>query len=327
MSKENMNLISVIIPVYNVEKYLEECLRSVIAQTYSHLEIILVNDGSTDSSPEICDAYAQKDSRVQVIHKKNGGLSDARNEGIQISNGSFITFIDSDDIVIPDFIEKMLGAALAIKAEVVECNFQKFYDEDLSFSIKNEGEKSEPRSFSTELALKLLLEDRLRQMACAKIFDKKIIEGIFFEKGKIHEDEFWMYQIFGKALKVVKIEEILYLYRQQPESIMGKKYQLKRLDAIEAFNRQIVYMQKYFPSLVPVAVRRLFYGILFHYHHLTVSKIDVDKTSRKMLLRNLRSYRAPKFIKTWKSKDLFWFQLFLIQPGFCVWVRKTLGMV
>lgn len=322
-----MNLVSIVIPVYNVEKYLEECLNAVVSQTYRHLEIIVVNDGSTDNCPAICDAYAQKDLRIKVIHKENGGLSDARNEGILISNGSFITFIDSDDVVASDFIEKMLEAAVANKAEVVECNFQKFYDGDLPLSIKIEEEKSEPRSFSTELALQLLLEDRLRQMACAKIFDKKILEGILFEKGKIHEDEFWMYQIFGKASKVVKIEEILYLYRQQPESIMGKKYQLKRLDAIEAFNRQIIYVQKYFPALLPVAGKRLFYGTLFHYHQLKISKVDIDQNARKMLHDNLLGYRNSKYTRTWKTKDLFWFQLFLFHPGFCVWVRKCLGMV
>lgn len=322
-----MTLISVIIPVYNVESYLEDCLNSVIGQTYRNLEIILVNDGSTDGSLQICERFRNQDARVMLINQENGGLSDARNAGIATATGEYITFVDSDDLIVTTFIEQMYGAAIENKAEIVECNFSKFSDGEAVF-LKNSCEKEiAVQSYNTETALKLLLEDRLRQMACAKIFERKLIGDVLFEKGKLHEDEFWMYKIFGKALNVVKIDDALYLYRQQSSSIMGKSYHLKRLDAIEAFNGQVCYVQKYFPKLIPVAVRRLFYGTLFHYHQLTVNNVDGERRERKKLMDNLIKYNNKEYTDTWNAKDLLWFKLFLINPSLCVMVRQSFGMI
>ena len=122
-------LISIIIPVYNVEKYLSECIESVINQTYKNLEIILVNDGSTDSCPQICEEYAAKDNRIKVIHKKNGGLSDARNIGLKQATGALISFVDSDDLLSLDFCQRLLDALIESDADIVECDFVKFEEE------------------------------------------------------------------------------------------------------------------------------------------------------------------------------------------------------
>ena len=321
------NLISVIIPVYNVEKYLEECLNSLVAQTYPFLEIILVNDGSNDACPEICEAYAQKDSRIKVVHKVNGGLSDARNFGLRRAGGDFIAFVDSDDQLSSHFCEKLLSTLLEHEADIAECNFIKFAkSEEIASDIKGGNDNIE--IFNTEKALEELIKERqFKQVVWNKMYRKEVIGNFEFPVGKLNEDEFWTYKVFGNAKRIAKIYDSLYFYRQQSNSIMGMGYNVRRLDGLNALEERIYYMEKYFPSLVPAAVRRLFYGTLFHYHHLTVSKIDVDKTSRKMLVRNLRSYRAPKFIKTWKSKDLFWFHFFLIHPGCCVWIRRSLGMI
>jgi glycosyltransferase involved in cell wall biosynthesis len=133
-----MHKISVIIPIYNVEKYLSVCLESVINQTYQNLEIILVDDGSTDACPKICDDYATKDNRIKLIHKKNGGLSDARNIGVKHATGDLISFVDSDDVLSLYFYEKLINILEENDADIVECGFRKFYNEkELSFVTKN----------------------------------------------------------------------------------------------------------------------------------------------------------------------------------------------
>ena len=124
-----MNKISIIIPVYNVEKYLSTCLNSVINQTYQNLEIILVNDGSTDACPKICEEYATKDNRIKVIHKQNGGLSDARNVGLKQTTGNLVSFVDSDDVLALDFYQKLINVLIKNNADIAECGFLKFENE------------------------------------------------------------------------------------------------------------------------------------------------------------------------------------------------------
>ena len=121
-----MDLISVIVPIYNVDKYLDACIESAVSQSYRNIEIILVDDGSTDRCPEICDAWAEKDSRIRVIHKENGGLSDARNKGMASSTGAFISFVDSDDILEPEYIEYLYRAICETGADLSECRYEKF---------------------------------------------------------------------------------------------------------------------------------------------------------------------------------------------------------
>ena len=323
MSKENMNLISVIIPVYNVEKYLEECLRSVIAQTYSHLEIILVNDGSTDSSPEICDAYAQKDSRIKVVHKVNGGLSDARNFGLRRAGGDFIAFVDSDDQLSSHFCEKLLSTLLEHEADIAECDFIKFANpEDIDSDIKGGNDNIE--IFNTEKALEELIKERqFKQVVWNKMYRKKVIGNFEFPVGKLNEDEFWTYKVFGNAKRIAKIYDSMYFYRQQSNSIMGMGYNVRRLDGLKAMEERIEYMSEYFPALRNLAIKNYCFGSLWHYQKLNrQSEIDPDHIYRDKIKKSVESYNKLSIWKHWSLKEIIWFQFFLFAPEYYAGLRN-----
>ncbi len=223
-------LISVIVPVYKVEKYLDKCVESIVNQTYENLEIILVDDGSPDKCPAMCDAWTEKDNRINVIHKENGGLSDARNAGYSISTGEYISFIDSDDWIEEDFYT-LLAAELDNGADIAEC----------ATRWCNEGDKtilicgfSKPKVLDkVEATQTLLQENGIMQTVWNKLYKRECVDGIFFEKGKFHEDNFWTWQIFLNAKQVNVISNPMYNYVQRNSSIMGEGYSLKRLDAIE----------------------------------------------------------------------------------------------
>ena len=182
-------LISVIVPIYKVEAYLERCIGSIVNQTYKNLEIILVDDGSPDSCPDICDAWKEKDDRIKVIHKKNGGLSDARNAGMQIMAGTYISYIDSDDWVANDMYEKMMYAIKKNDADICECQFEK-----TAGIVKSNKEQQTDKVtiLKKEEALKAVVEEKINPVVWNKIYKREIVDQLYFEKGKYNEDEFWI---------------------------------------------------------------------------------------------------------------------------------------
>ncbi|MDQ0478172.1 glycosyltransferase [Chryseobacterium sp. MDT2-18] len=310
-----MNKISVIIPVYNVEKYLSACIESIINQTYRNLEIILVDDGSTDCCPKICDDYAAKDSRIKVRHKENGGLSDARNVGIEVATGEYIAFVDSDDLITLNFCEILLQTALQNRGGIVECSFAKFENE---FEINWEqlDSKSIDLVYQTEEALELLIKDTIKQTVWNKLYKKEIIDGVLFEKNRKHEDEFWTYQVIGKAKRIVKNDNVLYFYRQHPESIMGQGYSLQRLDGLDALEERILFMQRNYPQLFHLSFKSFWSASSAHYQNLTQnSNLDQNGLHRKRILRNLKKYKTEISDKDFKLKDLFWLHFFLLMPN------------
>lgn len=244
-------MISVIIPVYQVEPYLDRCVQSIVKQTYRDLQIILVDDGSPDNCPALCDAWAARDSRIQVIHKENGGLSDARNAGIAAAAGEYMAFVDSDDWVSEHYIQALYEAARHGDADICECEILKT-DGEVPLE---DGQCSEaPACYESEQALSLLMQDRVfHQYVWNKLYKSALLKGISFPKGKTNEDEFWTYQIFGRADRVVKIETKLYCYFQRSGSIMNSGYSLKRLDALEAKWERQAYMDSKFPRLGGIA--------------------------------------------------------------------------
>lgn len=236
-------LISVIIPVYQVAPYLERCIGSVIDQTYHNLEIILVDDGSTDGSGKICDEYAGKDSRIKVIHQKNRGLSEARNRGIDIAGGEYLSFVDSDDWIDQRFIKVMYGISDEAGCDIVQCNFQNVID-DCSEGDKREGSYTvySPEEFSA--ATYTLLSWKCN-LAWNKLYKATLFEGIRYPTGKIHEDEFTTYKLIWRAERIAVTNTRLYFYRQRTDSIMGSAYSLKRLDAGTAYQeRERFYQEK-----------------------------------------------------------------------------------
>lgn len=237
-------LISVIIPIYKVEEYLDECITSVIAQTYTNLEIILVDDGSPDNCPQMCDNWAKKDARIKVIHKRNGGLSDARNAGLDIATGEYISFVDSDDYIKPDMLEKLYASICKVDADIAACGI-----------LNCEGDRQNTwgcRDFvgSSEQIYGLLYDDAAYPVtAWNKLYRRCCWEKFRFPVGKICEDAFTTYQLIHRANRIVMIPEALYCYRIRPESIMTSSFSLKRMDEEEAWRCNYQFIDRHYPRL------------------------------------------------------------------------------
>lgn len=246
--------ISIVVPIFKVADYLNRCVKCLADQSYTNLEIILVDDGSPDDCAKMCDNWAEKDDRIKVIHKQNGGLSDARNFGMRIVCGEFISYIDSDDYVSIDFYDLLLKTALEHASDIVECSVAKFSDYGKIEEIEEIEDDMEITDYSTKNALSALIcEDLFHQHVWNKLYKAKVVKGIDFQVGKLNEDEFWTYQVFGQAERITKINRTMYFYYQRESSIMGQKYNLHRLDALEGkWNRQ-KYIEKNYPELTTQA--------------------------------------------------------------------------
>lgn len=233
-------LISIIVPIYNVEKYLKKCIESIINQTYKNIEIILVDDGSPDNCGIICDEYSQKDKRIIVIHKENGGLSDARNKGIDIAKGDYLTFIDSDDFVNIDYIEKLYNSIKLNNTKLAQCGISKVNENNEIIEKLNYDENYIKTSHEilNELYGKHLIEN---VVVWNKMYAKELFKNIRFPVGKIHEDEFTTYKLIYYSKNVAIVSDSLYNYRQNNASIMGRKFNIKRLNLLEALEQRIQF--------------------------------------------------------------------------------------
>ena len=235
-----MDLISIIVPVYNVSKYLRQCVDSIINQTYQNLEIILVDDGSPDDSGMICDEYAEKDCRIKVIHKKNGGLSDARNAGIKVANGMYICFIDSDDYVSEIFIEHLYTNAKKYDVNVSCCGFCRFFDSGKMQHILFENVQRE--YYGEEIQKYLNIDGYFNVAVWNKMYKKELFNSICFPVGKNSEDAFVMYRILEKADSLYYDSTELYYYRQRYGSIT--KSSTIVYDTLESNTIQLKYYKK-----------------------------------------------------------------------------------
>lgn len=276
-------LISVIVPIYKVEQYLEKCIHSIIIQTYKNLEIILVDDGSPDNCPKMCDEYGSKDSRIKVIHKLNGGLSDARNAGLDIAKGEYIVFVDSDDYIHPEMVSILYNVIVKTEANIVQCNFRKVKDNEYVDTNSNNYEIS---TFNTEQALESLIkENPLKQVVWNKLYKKEIFNELRFEVGKVNEDDFFTYQAFAISNKVSNINKELYYYLVRDTSIMGQKFSIKRLDGLEARFRRYEFIKEKYPKLSGLDKKVLWFYIIYITQLILLSKND-----KKEMLSIIKSY-------------------------------------
>lgn len=222
-------LVSVIVPVYNVEKYVGECVESLMSQSYKNLELILVDDGSTDSSGQLCDIYAMKDKRIKVIHKENGGLSDARNVGIDSATGVYYSFVDGDDFLAEDTISQMIFGMKEKNSDIAVCNMMRYY----------ENGEIEPFYIPSNI-LKVLndvdrFETLLQPSVCNKVFKKDLFNSVRFPKGKFYEDTFVYHTLAYNAKRIVLTGYDGYFYRARRSSILGQNVMTDRyFDFIEA---------------------------------------------------------------------------------------------
>lgn len=260
-------LISVIVPVYNVERYLSRCIDSILAQTYEDLEIILVDDGSTDSSGQICEAYAETDPRIRTLHKQNGGMSDARNAGIQAASGEYGTFVDSDDYIAEDCIEYLYEMTSANNAQIAVCGYQKVYEgtsggipggNGAGNAMKPEGEKAITVCGSENALSRLLYQQGIIASVWGKLYQRDLFSAIRFPKGKWHEDAAVMYQLFDNARVIAVGNDKKYYYVQRQGSITNSAFDVRRMDYIQFTRDCIGYMGEKHPNLEAAAISRHF---------------------------------------------------------------------
>lgn len=234
------SLISVIIPIYKVEKYLVQCLDSVVNQSYKNLEIILVDDGSPDNCPKICDDYALKDSRIKVIHKENGGLSSARNAGLDASTGEFVAFVDSDDWLHPDMYTILIKNLYKKNADISVCDFYVFNGNQSITNSKNSGNVTELHSLEDFYIHILDPYPVLRFEVWNKIFKKEVIGNVRFKVGQVYEDVFFDRIVFSKANKIVYVDNALYYYRQSRPGNSNSSFSKERYSAFSEMDDFIV---------------------------------------------------------------------------------------
>lgn len=236
--------VSVIIPVYNVENYVKKCIDSVINQTYTNIEIILVDDGSTDSCGSICKEYSLRDNRILVIHKKNGGLSEARNVGLSYAKGNYILFVDGDDYIEKNMIEKLYNTILSNDSDMALCNF--FYVDE-NEEVCGVSPEINTENLDKYSAQKMLFEEDKEVpyiVMWNKLFKKEILDDIRFPIGKIHEDEFVIHHIYDRCQSISVITDRLYYYVQRKGSIINQPISVKKLDYYEAFYDRFLFYEK-----------------------------------------------------------------------------------
>lgn len=238
--------ISIVVPVYNVEDFIHDCIQSILDQTFKNFELILVNDGSTDKSGAICDEYAEKDQRIRVIHKENGGQSSARNSGIDAAKGNYIGFIDSDDWIDPEMYKILYTKLVENSADITACNLMQ-YDKDADKNLY--CNKTDDVSYDRDSAMdELYLNERLTFSPCNKLYKKNLFEGIRFKEGYILEDMDFSYRMMHQAKKVYYTGQALYNYRYNEKSTMRKVFSKKRLDEFEVRKNMYLFYQKNYPN-------------------------------------------------------------------------------
>lgn len=241
---QSLPLISIIVPVYKVEKYLSACVQSILAQSYQNIEVILVDDGSPDASPQMCDAFARQDKRVRVIHQSNKGLSGARNAGLDLASGELVGFVDSDDTIDPDMFQVLYDALAAQDADMSLCNYL-YVDEKGNRTQDPVNPIRDEVLAGRDNILRKLEEDGNWHwvIACNKLYRKELFQGVRYPLGKVHEDEFVIHQLLLKCSRVACVSRALYFYLKHDSSITGAAFSLKRLDGAEAaFNRAEAFL-------------------------------------------------------------------------------------
>lgn len=246
-------LISVIVPVYNVEKYLFKCVESIRKQTYKTLQIILVNDGSTDGSLAICRALEKEDSRIQVVDKENGGLSSARNRGLDLAKGEYVTFIDSDDYINDNFIEELYRVCLDKAVDMVVSGYkERGEEEEILRCVQFEN-----KELTAKEAIEALCYERnFTCYAWAKFYKRTLFDEYRFEEGRLFEDISIMYRLLDSCKKIKIVSLMGYQYLIRRDSIAHSKFKEEQMVLTVIMDELIAYIQKKYPDLLRAAIRR-----------------------------------------------------------------------
>lgn len=287
---DEKKLVSVIIPIYNVEKYLEQCIESILNQTYENLEVILIDDGSTDNSPAICDSYAERDERIIVIHQNNQGISSVRNRGIKESRGEYIFWIDSDDYISEITIEELWKNLIETNADMSICEYTQGSDREYRF----EKEKQEYKQvWDYKKGLELIYRSNhfsfVMAASWAKLIKKSLYDGLMYPEGKIFEDIYMSHRLISHCRKIVYSNHVLYYYYQWPDSILGKKLYIEKLDYLGAFEERIHFFEELtLPKLAEKARIQYLHALTWEYSR--AKDILCDKEMTKHIKKEYRKY-------------------------------------
>lgn len=300
-------LISVIVPIYKVEKYLNRCVQSIVEQTYDNLEIILVDDGSPDKCPAMCDEWAKRDTRIKVLHKRNGGLSDARNAGLSIATGELVGFVDSDDWISTEMYQLLYEDMAKNDSDISACGVKMVWDDkSLAQMLTPEGNYV----LNRQEAMKAIIQESiLKQPVWYKLYKTKLVRDIPFPVGRCNEDVFWSYQAIGKASMVTVFDAPCYYYFQRKGSIMGNAYSLKRLDILDAKLERLEYMKMNFPELKELAEWDLWFSSMYALQRslkcFSSTEYKIARQKIGKITRDIGSIHCDKDIPV-KQKIWFW---------------------
>lgn len=320
----NNPLISIIVPVYNVEDYVDRCVESIINQSYHNLEIILVDDGSTDSSGKKCDEWKEKDNRIIVIHKENGGQGEARNFGLNAANGEYVGFVDSDDLISERMYSDLLELAKTANADVVGCRHIDFDDKN-SPAFDNAVSKQ-----FVEMTQKEAVEDIIREKHFAStvwnlLVRLSIAKNVLFDVGKIHEDILWPFRVILSSEKLIFTEGAYYAYYQRSGSTMNSGYSSKRFDGLDALQIRAELTEDKYPELYPIAVRAYLGGCMYQYQYLCRQPKSKEFENYKKILHKRFCSGDKKAL--FDGLGLFykiWYTMFKPCPNLTCKIRNTL---
>ncbi|MBT2679817.1 glycosyltransferase [Bacillus sp. ISL-35] len=245
--------ISIIVPVYKVEKYLHKCINSILAQTFTDFELILIDDGSPDNCGRICDKYARKDSRVSVIHKENGGLASARNAGLDIAKGEYIGFVDSDDWIESDMYELLYDLCTENDCDISNISSIIYFKD----RIQKNGTHPLIVHQKSEAMKAMLVGDLYDEVVWTKLIKRTLLEDIRFSEGMVYEDTAFTYKVIHKSKKVCSIGAPKYHYIKREESIMDNAKKSIRIDAVLIYDEMFKFMEKYYPDLTSLVSLKL----------------------------------------------------------------------
>ena len=284
-------LVSVIVPVYNVAPYLREALDSVVNQTYKDLEIIIVDDGSTDGSTDICKEFADSDNRIKLIKQPNKGLSGARNTGLEIATGDLVAFVDSDDSISPLFVELLVSAMISSDSPIGVCRCSIIYSNG---SMKGVAASSVFPTISKGVyeradALRLLVEETMSVNVCHKIFRREFFSDVRFAEGHVYEDAFLCFKLFDKAERVVLVDESMYNYRRRPDSITASVSMNNINDCLLAHNCVSDLIRQKWSDIIPESLYLKKHQKIVTFLILSYIKLIKSGTKDKALERKLRA--------------------------------------
>ncbi|WP_419748685.1 glycosyltransferase family 2 protein [Clostridium perfringens] len=291
--------ISIIVPIYNVEKYLSKCIDSILNQSFTNFELILVNDGSNDRSGIICDEYTLKDERIRVIHKKNGGVSSARNSGISLALGKYIGFVDPDDYIKEEMYEILYNLCKKYKTDISICKLGR----EINGTLINNEENGKIIELDNVNGLKELFKGILYRFSlCNKLFKRECFRGVIFPEGRIHEDLSTTYRLFANAKKSIYFDYVGYIYVKRENSILTTTYNEKRLQAFIGWNEILEFMINKYPMLEDNVVACFGYSCIDHSNYILNQVIGFNNKIR--LLNFIRYEVKQRFSLLVKNKIL-----------------------